>query len=60
MSNGSKTRKGDREIVSVSIPTRIYEALMKLCDHYNCNRSAVVSSAIVEYLTDMGIKVGEP
>ena len=60
METGSKTRKGDREIVSVSIPVPVYDALMKLCDHYHCNRSAVVASAIVEYLSDMGIKVGEP
>lgn len=60
METGSKTRKGDREIVSVSIPVPVYDALMTLCDHYNCNRSAVVTSAIVQYLDDMGIKVREP
>ena len=42
----SKTRKGDREIISVSLPLEVYDAMEELCDHYNMNRSAMVASAI--------------
>ena len=55
----SKTRKGDREIISVSIPLEVYDAMEELCDHYNMTRSAMVSSAIANYLREMGIRVGE-
>ena len=55
----SKTRKGDREIISVSIPLEVYDKMEELCDHYNMNRSAMVSSAIANYLREMGIRVGE-
>lgn len=55
----SKTRKGDREIISVSIPLQIYDAMEEVCDHYNMNRSAMVSSAIADYLQKLGIRVGE-
>lgn len=57
--NMSKTRKGDREIISVSLPLHIYDAMQELCDHYNMNRSSMISKAIVSYLSDFGIKVGE-
>ena len=56
----SKTRKGDREIVSVSLPLPVYDAMEEVCDHYNMNRSAMVASAIADYLQKLGIKVGEP
>ena len=56
----SKTRKGDREIISVSLPLPVYDAMEEVCDHYNMNRSAMVSSAIADYLQKLGIKVGEP
>ncbi len=56
----SKTRKGDREIISVSLPLPVYDAMEELCDHYNMNRSAMVASAIADYLQKLGIKVGEP
>ena len=56
----SKTRKGDREIISVSLPLPVYDAMQELCDHYNMNRSAMVASAISDYLQKLGIKVGEP
>ena len=56
----SKTRKGDREIISVSLPIPVYDAMEKVCDHYNMNRSALVAAAISAYLRDMGVKVGEP
>ena len=56
----SKTRKGDREIISVSLPIAVYEAMAKVCEHYNMNRSAMVANAIVDYLRGLGSKVGEP
>ena len=55
----SKTRKGDREIISVSLPLPVYDALYELCDHYNMNRSSLVATAIANYLREFGIKVGE-
>ena len=55
----SKTRKGDREIISVSLPLPVYDALSVLCDHYNMNRSSLVATAIANYLREFGIKVGE-
>lgn len=56
----SKTRKGDREIISVSLPIAVYEKMADVCEHYNMNRSAMVASAIVDYLHSLGAKVGEP
>ena len=55
----SKTRKGDREIISVSLPLPVYDAMEEVCEHYNMNRSAMVSSAIADYLQKLGIRVGE-
>lgn len=55
----SKTRKGDREIISVSLPLPVYDAMQEVCDHYNMNRSSMIASAIAEYLRKLGIKVGE-
>lgn len=55
----SKTRKGDREIISVSLPFPVYDAMQEVCDHYNMNRSSMIASAIAEYLRKLGIKVGE-
>ena len=54
-----KTRKGDREIISVSLPLEVYDKMEELCDHFNMNRSAMVASAIANYLRDMGLRVGE-
>ena len=56
----SKTRKGDREIISVSLPLPVYDAMQELCDHYNMNRSSLVATAIANYLRELGIRVGEP
>ena len=56
----SKTRKGDREIISVSLPIPVYDAMQEVCDHYNMNRSSMVASAIAEYLRGLGVQVGEP
>lgn len=55
----SKTRKGDREIISVSLPLPVYDAMQELCDHYNMNRSSMIASAIADYLRKLGIRVGE-
>lgn len=55
----SKTRKGDREIISVSLPVSLFEKMEEVCDHYNMNRSAMVSSAIRDYLGSLGVVVGE-
>lgn len=57
--NISKTRKGDREIISVSIPVSVYEKMQEICDHYDLNRSSMVTSAIVDYLHKFGLKVGD-
>ena len=60
MPNGeSKTRKGDREIISVSLPIAVFDAMEEVCDHYNMNRSAMIASAIASYLRSLGVKVGE-
>lgn len=56
----SKTRKGDREIISVSLPLPVYDAMQELCDHYNMNRSSLVATAIANYLREFGIRAGEP
>ena len=55
----NKTRKADRMIISISVPIPLYEKMEELCDHFNMNRSAMISSAIKSYLREMGIKVGE-
>jgi len=61
MKHGSKgtTRKGDRQIITVSLPLEVFDKMQELCDHYNMNRSAMIASAIADYLRDMGIRVGE-
>ena len=60
MQNGeSKTRKGAREIISVSLPIAVFDAMEEVCDHYNMNRSAMIASAIAIYLRSLGVKVGE-
>ena len=56
----SKTRKGDREIISVSLPIALYDKMEEVCDHYNMNRSAMVASAIADYLQKLGTRAGEP
>ena len=55
----SKTRKGDREIISVSIPLAVYDAMQELIERYDMNRSALITSAIVDYIRSFGIRVGE-
>ena len=55
----SKTRKGDREIISVSLPISLFEKVEEVCDHYHMNRSAMVASAVKDYLESLGVVVGE-
>ena len=57
--DNSSTRKGDREIISVSLPVSLYEKVEEVCDHYHMNRSAMVSSAVRDYLVSLGVTVGE-
>ena len=61
MRHGSKgtTRKGDRQIITVSLPLEVFDKMQELCDHYNMNRSAMIASAIANYLREMGVRVGE-
>jgi len=59
MTDGNKTRKGDRQIVSVSLPLPVYDALQEIAEHYSMNRSALIAKAIADYLKALGLKVGE-
>ena len=59
MKDNSKTRKGDREIISVSLPVSLFEKMEEVCDHYHMNRSAMISSAVRDYLGSLGVVVGE-
>lgn len=58
--NTRSTRKGDREIISVSLPVDLYNAMQEVCEHYNMNRSSMIAGAIADYLRSLGKKVGEP
>ena len=55
----SKTRKGDREIISVSLPLEVFDKMEELCDRYHMNRSALIAFAIARYLESLGLRVGE-
>ena len=55
----SKTRKGDREIISVSIPVSLYDAMQEVCERKDLNRSAMITTAISNYLKNLSVKVGE-
>ena len=55
----SKTRKGDREIISVSLPITVYDAMQEVCEQFNMNRSSMISSAIADYLKRLGKRIGE-
>ena len=59
MKDNSKTRKGDRVIISVSLPVSLHEKMEEVCDHYHMNRSAMISSAVRDYLGSLGVVVGE-
>ena len=55
----SKTRKGDREIISISLPLSVYDVMKDVCDHYNMNRSSMITNAVIDYLKKVGVKIGE-
>ena len=60
MKDGTNTtRVGQRQIVSVSLPLPVYDALRDLEERVSINRSAIIAKAITEYLKDIGLKVGE-
>ena len=59
MDGMSKTRKGDREIISVSLPVDVYDVLQDICEKRDYNRSALIASAITNYLKMLGLKGGE-
>ena len=59
MKDGTRTRKGERQIVSVSLPLPVYDALQQVADRYSMNRSALIAKAISDYLKDLSLKVGE-
>lgn len=53
------TRTANREIITVSLPLPVYDAMQQICDRYNMNRSSMIASAIADYLRSLGVKVGE-
>ena len=55
----AKMRKGQRQIVSVSLTLPVSEALEKLELQFNINRSGFINDAIAEKLNNLGVKVGE-
>ena len=59
MKVGNNSRKGDRQIVSVAIPVNIYESLTTVVEHFNISRSELITKAIIAYMRDLGMKVGE-
>lgn len=54
MNSGNKS-----QVISVSLPAPVYDALITATDHYNLNRSAFIASAIADALRQLGLKVGE-
>jgi len=54
-----KTRKGERQIVSVSLPIPVYDALRDIAEKYSLNRSALIAKAIEDYLRTLGLKAGD-
>lgn len=59
MKDSRSNRRGDREIISVSLPVSLYDVLQKICEEQDINRSALITRAITTYLTNLGLKVGE-
>ena len=55
----AKTRKGQRQIVSVSLTLPVSEALERLELQFKINRSGFINDAIAEKLNSLGVKVGE-
>ena len=62
MKDGRKYKvhqKGDREIISVSLPFRHGELLEKCTEHYNASRSEIVAKALTLFFTNIGMEVRE-
>ena len=59
MKDSNKTASPGREIISVSVPLPIYNAMEILCSKFSMNRSAMITKAIISYLESMGLKVGD-
>lgn len=59
MRTDSKTRKGDREIISVSLPLDVYRQLTSVCLLHGYNRSALVSIAVTDYLRNYRTELRE-
>ena len=57
--NSKSTRKGDREIISVSLPIPVFEALQRTCENHDLNRSSLIASAIADHLRQLGVRIGE-
>ena len=51
----NKTRKGQRQIVSVSLTLPVSDALEKMELQYHINRSSFINEAISEKLEKMGV-----
>lgn len=58
MMNGSNNKNG-RQIISVSLPASLYDALMEVVDHYNLNRSDFIARAIRDRLKELGVSVSD-
>ena len=58
MNNGSNNKNG-RQIISVSLPAPLFDALMEVVDHYNINRSDFIARAIRDRLKELGVSVSE-
>ena len=58
MTNGSNNKNG-RQIISVSLPASLYDALMEVVDHYNLNRSDFIARAIRDRLKELGVSVSD-
>lgn len=56
MMNGSNSKNG-RQIISVSLPDHLYDALREVVDHYNLNRSDFIARAIRDRLKELGVSV---
>ncbi len=56
----NKTRKGQRQIVSVSLTLPVSDALEKMELQYHINRSSFINDAIAEKLARLGMGVREP
>ena len=50
MRTESKTRKGDREIISVSLPIDVYNKLTSVCLLHGYNRSALIALSVTDFL----------